>query len=75
MLSISPREFPADGEDTPLPQVGALQVFSFGCIYLLDIKVEVYRAIFFIKLNVTHENVKWCALGDLLIAISCDVMG
>ena len=49
--------------------------FLFGDLYLLDIKVEVYRAIFFIKLNVTHENVKWHALGDLLYVISCNVMG
>ena len=75
MLSISPREFPADGEDTPSLRSGLYRCFPFGCIYLLDIKVEVYRAIFFIKLNVTHENVKWCALGDLLYVISCDVMG
>ena len=46
-----------------------------GDFYLLDIKVEVYRAIFFIKLDVTHENVEWRALGDLVYVLSRDKMG
>ena len=75
MLSTSPRELPADGEDTPSLQSGYIGVYLLGDFYLLDIKVEVYCPIFFIKLDVTHENVEWPTLGDFLYVIGCGVMG
>ena len=75
MLSTSPRELPAEGEDTPSLGSGLIGVLLLGDFYLLDIKVEVYRAVFFIKLHVTHENVEWRALGDLVYVIGCDKMG
>jgi len=75
MLSTSPRELPADGEDTPSLQSGYIGVYLLGDFYLLDIKVEVYCPIFFIKLDVTHENVEWPTLGDFLYVIGCSVMG
>ena len=74
-LSTSPRELPADGEETPSFGPGFTGVFLLGDFYLLDVKVEQYRAIFFIKLNVTHESMEWPALGDLLYVVSCHVMG
>ena len=74
-LPLPPRQLPADREKTPSLRLGFTGVFLLGDFYLLDIKVEVYCPIFFIKLDVTHENVEWRALGDLVYVLSRDKMG
>ena len=74
-LPLPPRQLPADREKTPSLRLGFTGVFLLGDFYLLDIKVHQYCAIFFIKLDVTHENVEWRALGDLVYVLSRDKMG
>ena len=74
-LPLPPGQLPADREETPSLRLGFTGVFLLGDSYLLDIKVHQYCAIFFIKLNVTHESVEWPTLNDLLYVIGCRVMG
>ena len=74
-LPLPPRELSADWEDTPSLSWGFTGVFLLRDFYLLDIKMHQYGAIFFIKLNVTHESVEWRTLGDLLYIIGCHVIG
>ena len=74
-LPLPPRQLPADREETPSLRLGFIGVFLLGDFYLLDIKVHQYCAIFFIKLNVTHESMEWRTLSDLLYVIGCRVMG
>ena len=54
----------------PQPPTGLrfICVFLLGYFYLLDIKVEVYSALFIIKDKVTQISSEWPVLSNLLCA-------
>ena len=75
MLSTSPRELPADGEDTPSLRSGYIGVYLLGDFYLLDKEVEVYCALFIIKQKFVEVNPEWPVGLDLPQVTGCNVGG
>lgn len=69
----NPKSFLQTWKPHPPLGLGFIYVFLLGYFYLLDIKVEVYCALFTIKDKVTHVSSEWPVLSNLLWPSGGDV--